>query len=126
MKHQTLPGQQGLTLISWIVVLAFLLFVGIMVIKVVPVYITDSSIRGIFRGIENDMTLRGKPAKDIRKLIVRRLKINNVYDIKENDIVIKKTRGGYQVTLEYEPRGTLVGNLDYIASFKHEAIVLSR
>jgi len=51
------------------------------------------------------------------------LKINNIYSINKDNIVIKKTKTHYLVTIDYEPRGTLVGNLDYIVTFHHEAEV---
>ena len=121
-----LRSQRGLTMISWLIIIAFLLFQGILAMNIVPVYITDSSISSMMKGLESDPSLADVTSKKLRDVIIKRLKINNVYDIKKDDIKIKKTKSGYHVTIDYEPRGKLVGNLDFIVSFKHEALISSR
>jgi hypothetical protein len=126
-KHYTpLASQRGMTMLSWIVVIAFLLFQGIMAMNIIPVYIADSSVSTVFKGLESDPTLADASSSRIREVIMKRLKINNVYDISKDNITIKRAKGGYLVTIAYEPRGKLVGNLDFIISFEHEAQIASR
>lgn len=113
--------QQGLTIISWIVVIAFLGFQGVLALNVIPVYINDASVKSMMSNLETDTAVRGKDARKLGEMIIKRLKINNIYSIKKDNITIQKTKLGYHVTIDYEPRGTLVGNLDYIVTFHHEA-----
>lgn len=113
--------QQGLTLISWLVIIAFLGFQLVLALNVIPVYINDASIESMMSKLESDSTVRGADARKLEEIVIKRLKINNIYSIKKDNVNIKKTKEYYLVTIEYEPRGTLVGNLDYIVSFKHEA-----
>ncbi len=115
--------QQGLTAISWVIIIAFLGFQGILAMNVIPVYINDASVKSIVKGLETDPDLRGANSRKIREIILKRLKINNLYDIKKDNIKIKKARNGYSVNITYEPRGTLVGNLDYIITFSHDGFV---
>jgi hypothetical protein len=124
--HPVLHSQRGLTMISWLIIIAFLLFQGIMAMNIVPVYLTDSSISSMMEGLQSDPSLANVSSKKLREVIKKRLKINNVYDMKKEDIKIKKTKSGYLVTIDYEPRGKLIGNLDFIVTFKHEALVSSR
>ncbi len=125
-KMNKLPtSQRGMTLISWIVVIAFLLFQGIMAMNILPVYLTDASVKSVLKGLESDPTLSDANSAKIREVIMKRLKINNVYDFKKDYITIRKARQGYRVTVEYEPRGKLIGSLDFIVTFKHEATVAS-
>lgn len=121
MQKHAMNRQKGMTLISWIVILAFVGFNGLIAINVAPVYFTDSNITSLWAGLETDGGLVGQSPKNIRKVISKRLKINNVYGIKKEDIKIRKSKGYYIVLLEYEPRGRIVGSLDYITTFKHEA-----
>ena len=121
-----LKNQQGLTMISTIIVIVFLLFQGIIAMNVIPVYLTDSSIKSIMLELPDKAEARDKSTKDLRSLVMKSLSINSVYSIKPENIKVKKGRGVNIVTIEYEPRGTLVGNLDYIVTFKHEARVLAR
>ena len=113
--------QKGLTLITWLVIIAILAFNGLLALNVVPVFINDSSVKSIMKGLETDSSVRGVGPAKIKDIVSKRLRINNIYDITNDKIKIKKTRTAYLVTIEYEPRGKLVGPLDYIVSFKHEA-----
>ena len=121
-----MKNQQGLTMISWIVVIVFLLFQGVIAMNVLPVYITDSSVKNIMDALPNDPKARGLLPRDLKTVVAKRLSMNSVYDVTAKDITVKKGRGVNIVTIEYEPRGKLIGNLDYIVSFKHEAKVTSR
>ncbi len=129
-KPMTNPisNQRGLTFISWMVVLVFLLFQGVIAMNVIPVYITDSSVKSIMRELPNDDAAKRATAKGLKVLVAKRLSMNSVYTIKPDQIKVKKgkVRGENIVIIEYEPRGKLIGTLDYIVSFKHEARVLTR
>ena len=118
--------QGGMTLISTIIIIIFLLFQAVIAMNVIPVYINDSSVKNIMKELPNDIKARDTTPKGLVQLIVQKLSINNVYTIKADNIKVKKGRGEYLVTIEYEPRGKLIGNLEYIVSFKHEATVPTR
>ncbi|NNJ98152.1 MAG: DUF4845 domain-containing protein [Gammaproteobacteria bacterium] len=113
--------QKGLTLISWLVIIAIVLFNGIIALNIVPVYISDHSVKTLMKNLEMDSTVRGGTAKALKQAITKRLRINNVYSVSKEHISVKKGKDGYLVKIKYEPRGKLIGNLDYIVTFKHEA-----
>jgi len=113
--------QKGLTLISILILLAVLLFNGIIALNIVPVYINDRSIKTLMKNLETDSSVRGKTPKALKAVITKRLRMNNVYSVTKEHITIKRAKNDYYITIEYEPRDKLMGNLDYIVSFKHEA-----
>ena len=115
--------QQGLTMISWIVVGVFLMFQIVIAMNVIPVYLTDSSVKSILEELPNDAKAKKASARELKTMIVKRLNINSIYTVKAEHIKIRKTREGMTATIEYEPRGALIGNLEYIVSFKHEAVI---
>ncbi len=115
--------QKGLTLISWLAIIAVVLFNAIIAMNVVPVYLNDHSVKSLMQSLESDSAVKGATPKKIKDIITKRLRINNIYSINKNHISIKKFKTDYVITIEYEPRGRLVGSLDYIVSFKHEARV---
>ena len=119
-------NQKGATLISWIALLALVLFNAIIAMNVVPVYMTDHSVKSLMAGLETDSELKGATPKKIKETVVKRLRINNIYDIKKDQITLKKSKNDYLVIIEYEPRGKLVANLEYIVHFKHEARIPAR
>jgi hypothetical protein len=126
MRKSAKKQQQGLTMISWIVVIVFLLFQGVIAMNVIPVYMTDSSVKSIMEELPNDAKARDSSVNELKVLVAKRLNINSIYTIKPENIKVVKGRGENIVTIEYEPRGKLIGSLDYIVSFKHEAKIPAR
>lgn len=124
--NNAINKQRGLTMISWLVVIVFLLFQGVIALNVLPVYMTDSSIKAIMKELPNDNAARDSSVSGLKILVSKRLSINSIYTIKPEHITVKKGRGENIVTIEYEPRGKLIGNLEYIVSFKHEARIPGR
>ena len=118
--------QRGLTLISWIVILVFLLFQAVIAMNVLPVYITDSSVGKIMEVLDTDPKAENLTPNQLKTMVAKKLSMNSVYDVTAKDITVKKGRGVNVVTIDYEPRGKLIGNLDYIVSFQHEAKVKAR
>jgi len=118
--------QKGLTLISWLAIIAVVLFNAIIAMNVVPVYLNDHSVKSLMESLESDSDVRGASPKKIKNIITKNLRINNIYSVTKDNITIKKSKNDYVITIEYEPRGRLVGSLDYIVSFKHEARVAIR
>jgi len=118
--------QRGLTMISWIVVIVFLLFQAVIAMNVIPVYMTDRSVASIMQELPNDFKAQESSTKELKGLVSKRLNINSVYTVKPEHISVKKGRGENIVTIEYEPRGKLIGNLEYIVLFQHEARVPTR
>ena len=123
MLKKSVKKQQGLTMISMIVVIVFLLFQAIIAMNVIPVYMTDSSVKDVMQKLEQDPKSTGLSAKELKVSLTKRLRLNSVYDIKPEYIKVKKGRGVNIVTIEYEPRGKLIGTLDFIVTFKHEVSI---
>ena len=125
-KLPAMKKQLGLTMISWIVIIVFLLFQAVIAMNVIPVYLTDSSVKSVLETLPNDPKAREATTKDLKILVIKRLSMNSVYSVKPANIKIKKGRGEKIVTIDYEPRGPLIGNLEYIVHFQHEVRVPSR
>lgn len=118
--------QRGMTMFSLMIVIGFLLFQLVLAMNIAPVYMTDSTVAGILEKLPDDAKAKGIPANKVKALIMKRLRINSIYDFDKDWIKVKKGRGVTLVTVEYEPRGPLIGNLEFIVSFKHEVTIPSR
>ena len=119
--------QSGVTMISMMVIIVFLLFQAVIAMNVIPVYLTDSTVKNIMEGMVADPKATKASKLELKAMVAKRLRMNNIYSIDSDKVTIKKGRDGYVIKIEYEPRGKLIGDLDYIVSFKHEArMVTSR
>ncbi len=124
--RKPMKKQQGLTLISWLVVIVFLLFQVVIAMNVIPVYMTDHSVKKMMTSLPTDNNAKGLTPFNLKNLVAKRLNINSIYTVTAKHITIKSGRGEHLVIIEYEPRGKLIGNLDYIVNFRHEAKVSAR
>lgn len=113
-------------MVSWMVIIIFLLFQIVIAMNVLPVYLTDSAVKSILEELPNDPKARQASTKELKTLVLRRLSVNSVYTVKPDNVKIRKGRGENIVIIDYEPRGKLIGNLEYIVHFEHEARVPTR
>lgn len=129
MKRQTMntiDKQKGMTLISWVIVIAFIGFHFMLAIRIVPIFAEDHTISTFWKNLENDTSLVGATPAKIRSSVMKKFRINNITALKQEDIKIKKASDHYLVSAEYEPRGKIIGPLDFVVSFKHEAKIRAR
>ena len=69
VMNQTVTKQGGLTLISWLVIIIFLLFQGIILMKVVPVYMTDASVGSIMKELTVSIALNPIILKSVKDAV---------------------------------------------------------
>ena len=73
--------------------------------------------------LTNDSEVQGKTGAEIRKLLMKRLDINMVNDVTAEDVSISRTREGISVTVEYEARRSLFGNLSLLVDYNKSVII---
>lgn len=120
-------NQKGLTAITWVIVIAFLAVQAVMAMRIIPVYINYGSVKSIMDGLPNDPVIKGKSPKEIQQIIRKRLSINSIYsfDKGENKNAFKfvKASNGVKIKVQYEERGPIFSNLEFVATFKHEVFL---
>ena len=118
--------QQGMTMVSWIVVISFLGVVAIAALNIIPSYLNYMSAKSILTTLADDSSVtRGKSVTQIKGMIYARFKTNNLKNIDLKNAVTIKSKGasggsGYVVKLSYEDRGKIMGNLFFVTVFEHE------
>ncbi|MHB8920741.1 MAG: DUF4845 domain-containing protein [Halothiobacillus sp.] len=112
--------QSGMTLIGLIMYAFIAFFMAILLMKVVPLYLTDQKITSIFTQLKN---FHGD-ASDIRSTIDKQLDINGINNMTSKDFKITPMgNGGLKVEYNYDGRADIVGNLSIVASFEHQVNV---
>jgi uncharacterized protein YneF (UPF0154 family) len=115
---QSRKKQQGLTFISWLVVLIVLGLFVMVGIKITPVYLEHFAVKQSLKSIKNEPMISRKSVKEIRKILFRRFDMNSIYDLKKDDVTIKRTGGKTKITVAYEERRSLFGNISLVMTFK--------
>jgi len=111
--------QQGWTIWS----LTFnLLIIGVIAwvgLKIVPLYMDNSTIRATIKPLAHDRSLSGTSHEEIVSLIKKRLSVNSVRWVKTDDIEFVEEDNFTQVRIDYEKRIKMVSNIDLVVTFKN-------
>ena len=110
--------QKGLTGISIMALLVLIAFVAIIFLKIMPVYFDGFKVGDVVSGMKEERGLGDKTNSEITTMILRRLDVNMVTDVKKEDIYIDKGKDDVTIEVEYEVRKNMFGNLDIVISFK--------
>lgn len=108
-------GISTLGLLVGIIIFAFVLTVGF---KIGPLYLDNMFVRESIESLQNekysDMTDR-----DIVRFVQNSFDINNIRDLSTKDMTIERQKHKLLVTLDYEKRVHLMGNVDVVVMFKN-------
>lgn len=121
MSKSVFCRQRGLTLISTLFVLAIAVFFIMIGLKMVPTYLENYSIAQVLESASDDRSLRDASRGDIKKLILKRFKINGVYDFRKEDLKVTATNKATKVTVDYEVRKPVIGNVFVVMAFSNSA-----
>ena len=110
--------QKGITtlgLLFGIIIFAFVLTVAA---KLGPLYLDNMFVRETIESLQNekysDMTDR-----EIVRFIQNSFDINNIRDLSTKDMKIERQKHKLLVTLDYEKRIHLMGNVDVVVMFEN-------
>lgn len=117
--------QRGMTLISMIIVVAFIASYGFAVLKITPFYLEQIKIKRVLKDVEANLGGGGATLMQIRDAIDKRLNIEMVRDLRAKDFSIKKGGSGYIVNAQYERRASYLANLYLVVAFD-ETIEIKR
>jgi flagellar basal body-associated protein FliL len=120
--------QRGMTLISWIIILSLAAIQIVAAIRIVPVYLTFSSVKKVMEEVKEDAASHGATPAQLKVMIDKRLSINNIRELLGNKtaFTFTKTKDGMNISYYYESRGPIYGNLEFLATFEHEVEVPSK
>jgi Domain of unknown function (DUF4845) len=116
--------QTGLTAIGLILTLIPVGLAVYIILRVAPVYIEALSVGDVVNSLKKELDLKEKSREEISKIIQKRLyEINNVSSVARDDIKIQKTVNDVTVTIDYEARVPLFGNVALALDFHKRAVI---
>ena len=118
--------QRGMTVTSWIIVIALVLFFALLGIRMVPSYLEFYSISKILESVAQDRTLKDASNRKVREIFNRRININSIYDFDPKSLKFKHGKGDEKgrvvMEVEYEVRKKMAGNVDVVMAFYKKAL----
>lgn len=114
---RSLKRQRGLSPLGWIALLLVVAFAAIVAIRIVPVYLDYYAVVNSAKSVHTEAALKGRSVEEMRSSLEKTLRINDVDDLGDDIVTIKRTRGGIEMTVDYEVREHLIGNIDVVMTF---------
>ncbi|GAB4280165.1 MAG: hypothetical protein Kow0065_25300 [Methylomicrobium sp.] len=115
--NNSLQRQNGLTLISTILILGLIAFFTLLILKIAPIYMDHSKVVNALAALENTTDIQTKSKEEIWNTLDKRFNFNYVDSVTKDDVKITK-RGDYvKVEIEYEVVEKIAGNLSVLVEF---------
>jgi hypothetical protein len=115
--------QRGMTLISWVLVLALIGFFATLAIRLVPMYQEYFSVVKVMNQMEQELKDNQYSKQQVMLYLQRRFDIDYISSVKNDDIEIYRGRETPYVTkivLDYEVRKPFIAQIDLIGHFHKE------
>ena len=117
--------QKGLSTPGWIAVVGIFAFLLITFFKIFPMYYANFKVQAALEGLQQDLDLDVKSKRAIWESLNKRLYIDEVKNIKKENVKMVRKDGKTTVTISYETRDSYVGNL-FIGGNFVESVVIER
>lgn len=109
--------QSGMTLTSFVVVLAVVGFAAYIGMKLFPMYQEYYAVRSAMKGIAAEPGGGDMDPSRLQDMFFKRMDINYSESVKRENIKFERVEGGWRMKVDYEVRRELVGNLDVVGKF---------
>ncbi len=109
--------QRGLGLIGFLGAIALVMVAATLLVKIVPIYLEHWTVRSVLDGLA-EAPPPVEDAEDLRRIVQRRLAINDVRRIGVEQIEVRADEaGGWRIRIHYQAEAPLSGNLSLVARF---------
>ena len=109
--------QRGISLIGGLLTLISVCFVALVVLRIVPLYMSYFTIKSALEGLKKEPQASQMIVTDIYNTLQKRFDIGYVTVVQAKQVKIRPQGKDRVLSLHYEDRRPLLGNLDVVATF---------
>lgn len=114
-------SQKGMSVLSWLMVLALVAFFASAAFKVLPHYFDYMSLEKMIMAVETDKATQVTTVGDFYSHISKGMQVNSIRDLDmEEALKVKVENNEFRVHLKYEKREPLIRNIDLVVRFDKE------
>ena len=110
--------QNGISLVGFLITLTLLGFFAFVAMRLFPVYSEFQSVKSDMKALSEAPGAAKMSPAALKDALDRRFYISYVKNVAGKDLVVDR-KLGVNITLDYEVRRPLMGNLDFVAKFNH-------
>lgn len=115
--------QSGMTAIGVIIILMMLGFFFLLLITLFPIYVENYKVSSHLNKLSEETGVAKMSDNKIIETLFRRFDIDDIENVKVEDVLIEEDNDGITITVEYEVRTNAMANIDVVVSFS-EAVVI--
>lgn len=115
--------QQGMTFFGLAFTLLLIGFVVFTALKLLPPYMQNFYVRGALQSTETDDAAEYSRAAAVRIAILKRLDINDVTQVKAEDVSVVRDGAIFNIDIDYEVVVPFVHNISLLINFENHAEV---
>ncbi len=115
----------GFSILGFLLILLMAGFLGLLVIKLFPVYMEHYNVSSSLQSLQHDKGGTLHQGDDVRRRLLRRFSINDVSHVGRKNISVTREANKEVVTVQYEVRKSLFANIDVVVSF-NDSISLAK
>ena len=109
---------QGLAFSEILIWLTIMIVLASIATKFVPAYLDHQTAVSIVEDFAQSSDMDVLSVSELEEILARRFQLNNLQDfVRENRLKIKNRSGRLEAVLQYEVRGDLAVNIDYVIAF---------
>ncbi len=109
--------QRGMTFIGTVLMVAVIVFVAVIIMKLTPPYLEFMSVKKALNNIATQPEFREMGKKEIYSAFNKTAAIDNIENIKANELIISQSDRGPVVIAEYQVVVPLMGNVSALLDF---------
>jgi hypothetical protein len=125
VMRQDIKRQRGMTGLGWLTVLFLIGFFALLTFKLAPIYLEHHSVKSVLNSLKDEPLITQRSKGEVLKIIMKRLNINSIRDLKRDQVHIDKSGGVLTVSIAYSVRKNMLGNVDVIVSFDDSVEMVS-
>ncbi len=113
-----IPGRQrGMTTIGLVLLLAVIAFFVLLGLKLYPIYYDSFKVGAALDSLKTDSASTSKSSTEMVDRLMKRLSVDNVDHVEKSDVTVEKSAKGMRISVDYEARKNIIGNIDLVVSF---------
>lgn len=109
--------QRGITLIGFIIVMGVAGVFAYIGFKLFPMYQEFYAVKSALRGLASEPDIANTDPARIQQLFLRRLDMSYSQNVRKEHVKIERGDAGWIMTVQYEVRKPVIGNLDVVGKF---------
>jgi hypothetical protein len=111
------PRQRGVSMIGFLLLAVVVIFFAMLAMKLVPAYIEFFSVKKILVAMAQEGDTKSMSNADLRTSFAKRANVGYVTVVKPEDLSIDRSGGNVVISVDYEYRTALIGNISLVVDF---------